>query len=34
MEHNKQMIPRTEKRYINGTVLLHVGKRQGIITAD
>ena len=34
MEHNKQMILRSEKRYINGTVLLHVEKRQGIITAD
>ena len=34
MEHNKKIILRTEKRYINGTVLLHVGKRQGIITAD
>ena len=34
MEHNKQMILRTEKKYINGAVLLHVGKRQGIITAD
>ena len=34
MEHNKQIILRTEKSYINGTVLLYVGKRQGIITAD
>ena len=34
MEHNKQMILRTLKRYINGTVLLHVGKRYRIITAD
>ena len=34
MEHNKQMILRTENRYINGTVLLHIGERQGIKTAD
>ena len=34
MEHNKQMILRTLKRYMNGTVLLHVGKRYMIITAD
>ena len=34
VENNKQMILRTEKRYANVTVLLHVGKRQGIITAD
>ena len=33
MEHNKQMILRTEKKYINGSVHLHVRKRQGIITA-
>ena len=30
----KQMILRTLKKYINGTVLLHVGKRYRIITAD
>ena len=34
MEHNNQIILRTEKRYINGTVLLHARKRKGIITAD
>ena len=34
MEHNKQMILRTEKRYINRTVLLHAEKREVIITAD
>ena len=34
MEHNKQMILRTWKNYINGTALLHAGKRYRIITAD
>ena len=34
MEHNKQMILGTEKGHISGTVLLHVGKKYRIITAD
>ena len=34
MEDNMQMILRNWKRYIDGTVVLHVGKRYRIITAD